>query len=764
MSLLKKGRKIDLENHGLFFYPIGVAHGYTGNAVNINAPFQMNADRSQLLDEASSSWNAWLLQCASDLTMELLIADWMRRFGADAYLAVNPSGMPASAGDAYSSALKEQLADLECWPTRARLPGRGKGVVFSKAGDLVIPDSKELDGFLQDNKRYLDQGLGERPGIFEMAKAFGAKSFGLSSLVRLRCADKDGKVLATKLNEREADFHYKNYARSLSNVDRQGEFAQALDALSRKLTRDHKEDLRTSRSTLTTAGTLDAPSGPLWMVDEEIASLGLVPPSKQLHPHLHKFRAVASLCAKFDIVKWIRVVAEKSSHGKASAEEREALYRHIIGTHGKFDRKTKSLLRNSPVLKDHQGHWVAPAAITGRRVSGASNLGPVLHFPHQDYTSDSDLGRALGFRKKVDGDDLVSFAKLVAENNEYAERFEDALWKLKRLLSPQVIKKLSNYTFLRNSLGGVTQPSNTFLHTQPNGICLGQEAPFVVGDRPSLYKLLGCREVPRSEDILKHISGLRERRNPPANPDILYTTLVEILRSERKALDSHSGDEILWIEGAFHAPSTVLIGPRHSKVFLDAVPQIVGATPSFRKSAEHLGAHLQPRPQHWLRLLQWHAQNYEHAQRPIPSGERYSLREAYKGMSSLPEGISREAPILLDQSGLLHSLKDAEAETYLIDDDPQLSQSASKLAVPVSFADHNSVGNLAFFTEVGVKKLTEIRKAVGTRLGESAPAPTRVNVGTLLSKIHSNDFASAVSRLARSCVAVNIEGQGCSSR
>ena len=187
-------------------------------------------------------------------------------------------------------------------------------------------------------------------------------------------------------------------------------------------------------------------------------------------------------------MKWTRDVAERSGHATASEEEREALYLHIIGTKGKLDRKTKSLLRKSPVLKDHQGHWVAPSAITGSRVSGARHLEPVLHFPHQDYSSDSDLSRALGFRRKVDGDDLVSFAKLVAENNEYAERFEEALWNLRRLLSPQVLRKLSHYAFVRNSLGGVSQPGNTYLRTPLNGVSLGQETPFVVGDRPSLYR------------------------------------------------------------------------------------------------------------------------------------------------------------------------------------------------------------------------------------------------------------------------------------
>ena len=748
VSLRKKGEKIDLENDGMFFYPIGVANSHTGNAVSINAPFQMNSDRSQIVDKASSSWNAWLLKCASELTMELLTSDWVKRFGADAYLAVNPSRLSASAGDSYGNALEEQLRELKCWPTRARLPGRGEKVVFRKAGELVIPESKELDGFLQ-NQNYLDQGLADRPGVNEMAEEFGAKSFGLSSLVRLRCADKEnGKALATKLNEKAANFHYRKYSSSLCSIDTQSKFALALDSLSRKLTKAHKDDLGGTASTLTAANTLEAPRGRLWVVDEDIASLGLVPPIRQLHPKLHQFKAVVSLCEKFDIVKWTRDVAERSGDGTASEEEREALYQHIIETRGKLDRKTKSLLRKSPVLKDHQGHWMAPSAITGRRVPGARHLEPVLHFPHQDYSGDSDLSRALGFRKKVDGEDLVSFAKLVAENNEYAERFEEALWSLKRLLNPQVIKKLSSYPFVRNSLGKVSQPGNTYLRTQQNDVCLGRDAPFVVGDRPSLYKLLGCQEMPRSGDILKHISALRNRQEPPANRDVLYASLVDALQKEKQALHSQSGEEILWIANAFHAPAGVLIGPRHSRVFLNAVPLVVGATSSFQKSAQALGAFSQPQPQHWLLLLRWYAQKYEHTRGPVSTPERISLREAYKGMFSLPEGISKEDRVLLDQSGLLHALKDAEAGTYLIDDDPQLSHSASKQGMSVSFADHDSVGNLPFFTAIGVRKLTEVRQLVETRHGEPASAPARLNVDRLLSKVHSYHFASAVCRLA----------------
>ena len=384
LSLRTKGQKIDLRNDGVFFYPIGVANGYTGNAVSINAPFQMNADRSQILDKASSSWNAWLLKCASELTMELLTSDWVRRFGADAYLAVNPSRMSAPGADGYGTALKEQLSELKCWPTRARLSGRGKKVIFSKAGELVIPEPKELDGFLGDH-RYLDQDLADHAEVRDMARAYGAKSFGLSSLVRLRCADKNSEALATTLNEKDANFLYVDYASMLLSVDRQRKFAQALDAFSRRLTREHKEDLRTTASTLTAAGTLDAPNDPLWIVDERISTLGLVPPERQLHPRLHQFKTLVSFCEKFDIVKWTRDVAKRSGEGTASEEEREALYQHIIGAKGKLDRKTKSVLRKSPVLKDHRGHWVAPSAITGRARPRSPPFGTGLAFSSSGF-------------------------------------------------------------------------------------------------------------------------------------------------------------------------------------------------------------------------------------------------------------------------------------------------------------------------------------------------------------------------------------------
>ena len=249
-----------------------------------------------------------------------------------------------------------------------------------------------------------------------MAKESGAKSFGLGSLVHLRCGGKDSDSLSTKPAKGEAVYYFSSFPEPLLDGDRQEKMARTLDVLSRRLSKDNREDLLHSQTTLTADGTLGAPSSPLWVVESSISSVALVPQADQLHPRLHKYRAVAGLCKTFDIVSWVRGVALKAQGGEVGDEERESLYRYVVERHGKFDRKTTSILRRSPILKDHHGRWVAPTSIIGRRVAGASSLEPVLHFPNADYYSDTQMGRALGFRRKVNGEDFGELRQACREH------------------------------------------------------------------------------------------------------------------------------------------------------------------------------------------------------------------------------------------------------------------------------------------------------------------------------------------------------------
>ena len=63
----------------------------------------MTGDRSQIQDQGNSPWNKWLLETASDFTMEMLTTDWFHRFGPSAYEAVHPNKNAAPAGDTFAN-------------------------------------------------------------------------------------------------------------------------------------------------------------------------------------------------------------------------------------------------------------------------------------------------------------------------------------------------------------------------------------------------------------------------------------------------------------------------------------------------------------------------------------------------------------------------------------------------------------------------------------------------------------------------------------
>ena len=84
---LYRGRP-DTSSLGMVYYPLGATLARTGNLVSLNAPFEMDNNRANIVSPSSSSWNEWLLQELVELTTRLLVTDWYERFGAGAYLAL----------------------------------------------------------------------------------------------------------------------------------------------------------------------------------------------------------------------------------------------------------------------------------------------------------------------------------------------------------------------------------------------------------------------------------------------------------------------------------------------------------------------------------------------------------------------------------------------------------------------------------------------------------------------------------------------------
>src|SRR5229473_5885743 len=320
VSLPIRGKRIDLSQRGLFYYPIGIKTAFTGSAVSVNAPFQMDADRTKLID---SEWNRWLASEAADLTSELLIHHWLDRFGSDAYLSVlrytdaNPPW--------FAEEIQSHLKTVACWPTRMR---DGSATILRKAEEIIVPIDPVLDGFLEDDK-YLDPRIASVEKLRNNLVEFGALRFGLNSLVRLRSAGSDEKALATKVATSEANYHFTNYQTALSEPNQQVRMAAALTKLSRQLSNQNRKDLKETRSTLAADGSLQR-AADLLLVNRAIWDVCPVPLSRRLDRKLLDFKAIANLCDPFQVGDWVRQVAERARLGTILEEEHQALYQYLL--------------------------------------------------------------------------------------------------------------------------------------------------------------------------------------------------------------------------------------------------------------------------------------------------------------------------------------------------------------------------------------------------------------------------------------------------
>lgn len=740
-SLRLQRGKIDISKPGIFYYPLGMSRNYTGTAINISAPFKLDNDRTRIISPEISPWNQWLLNEATDLVIQLIKSEWLERFQSDAFISLKQITNPVTS--AFIDNIGGYLNNQAIWPTRKKKRGR---MQFVKASELVVPESEDLDGFLSDIS-YLDYRLSQDFRTRDMAIKYGAKRFTINSLVRLRCAGKEDNILRAKLIN-EANYYFSNYPKALEKEKLQVKFSESFDNNYRKLSKSNREDLKNSPTTLAADGVLRSPSTQLWVIEPTIATVCPLLKSQRLHPALVSSKVISKLCRKFDPSQWAREIGEKAKEGIASQEEQIALYKYILTTHGHLSRRAQIDLRKAPVLPDHRGEWNSPRSIISRNATYAKRLTDVLHFPHRDYAKDKELARSLRFKKRVNSRDLLEYARLIETRPELAEYFEETLQLASKLLNPSTIKQLKSISFLRSSLGGMLSPLEIYLRNSINNICLGEDAPFILGSRTKLYKQLGCREEPMAKDITNHIANLRERNEALAKPETVYSALVRTLMKERLPLSHYQDEPIIWNGSDYSIPSDTLIGSHHKKIFLYSVPQVDRVSSELKSYLLALGANSIPQVRHWEKLLIWLGQKYQGIDSPITAIERRSLIEAYSNLPGIPRDIVSSTCCLLDQDGFLHPISDIESGLFVIADDPQLARAARDQKAEITFANTNDLRVLQFYNLAGVPGLVEICELKSSRVGNRVNPTYRVNTSRILDRIRAPEFASALETLA----------------
>lgn len=685
-------KRINLGQHGHFYYPLKAPASSTGCVVSVSAPFELNTDRSGINDNV---WNDWLIDKAVDLAIDLLKDDWFNRYGIDAFKALIGNGT-ASTGRFFSK-IVERLSEDACWPTQEKAE-----VSLASASQLVIPAAEEYSGFLSATQ-YLDRSLAADAALCELVEKYGAKRFTLSSLVRLRCAGEDVGILKTKV-DKDADFHYTNYARCMAGIDVQRRQAKALSAYTRKLTKQHKDDLTNTASTLTAAGEL-MPAAQLMIVSDDLWDDCPEPLATRLHPELIPYKAISDRCRTFNEEQWLIDAAGRAATAAPDDRERETLYRKLLTRTTPISRAALSALRNNPVIKNQRGEWVAPAAMVHLKKPLASLLDPVIDAPSHDVLKAPGLIARLRIRDALNGDDLVRYARSLVERPGMAERFEKLLIDNLKLLRPAVIEELRAIPCLKARSGQLAAPARLHLDTTANRLCIGDGDRIVGGSNELLYRKLKLNAAPGFETLLSLIERRRAEGSAPHRPALLYPALVEAMRRERRAKAEIAKMPICWVQDGYYAPLEILVGPRIASPLAEALP-VYRHSDDIARAYQELGAPVLATDVHWTRFFQ-HVGTAWVKDVPLDARRQRVLLQAYstRGTFGLPQGVEG-VHCLMDNRARLFTLRDLREGKLVEPDFQALEVALRNTNSEIGVIDQSA--SRAFFERLGIRPLSAI--------------------------------------------------------
>jgi hypothetical protein len=268
-------------------------------------------------------------------------------------------------------------------------------------------------------------------------------------------------------------------------------------------------------------------------VEQAIWEVCPEPTLNRLHPSLAPHRAIAGLCQAFDERNWIVSAAGRASSGRIEEAEREALYSKLLADWTTISRRTLTALRDSPMVKNLRGQWVAPSEMVTLKGAEAKLMSPVVNMPSKELMARPDLLARLRIRDRMNGDDVLAYATSIQERPQTAQRFESLLNDNQRLLTPALVEQLGGVAFLSARSGELACPSDLHFDTPTNRLCFGDDDRLVGGSNEALYRRLRIREHPTPEALLEILASSRQRSERPSRPDVLYPALVAALSRDR---------------------------------------------------------------------------------------------------------------------------------------------------------------------------------------------------------------------------------------
>ncbi|TAU85684.1 DUF3883 domain-containing protein [Rhizobium leguminosarum] len=703
VSVALKSKKPITDRMGFCYYPLQAAQSQTGCAVSVSAPFELDADRSRNIE---GDWNTWLNNQAADLVADLVGSDWLGRFGPAAYDLTRQQG---SEKQAFAALVLDRLKTRPCWPNAL-----GE---YGLASATIVPSYPALYGHVAE-KNYLHQDLAADPEIAALAVTCGARRFTIASLIRLRCGGEKAEGLHTKLPNGDASFRYvDDLAR---DPDRQHRSASALTQLSKHLSTQNRRDVRATSSTLSATGEL-RPAETLILVSPDMWETCPELLSSRLHPILRDDTVVSRHCQPFDLARWIEQAASRAAEGTGTDAEREALYQHLIKPETKLSSRLLGIVRRSPVIKDTTGGWARPDGVALLSARDARLVSRVVSAPAPEVARRADLIERLSIRRKITWEDLVALAKVVETEPTMADAFEDLLRRHQKLITPRVVRALSNIAFLRSRAGGLAAPGRLHL---PSGINLSLLADTeLLLDEREIYRHLGCPTRPDAAVLVEVLERARYAGLTPPVPSLLYPALADALRADRPSIVALTDAPVLFVDDTYVTPHATLVSSRPARCLQAAIPVMRGGG-AMAEAYLTLGASPAPRSHHWVAFFEWIDRQASAAKGKVSITQRDLVRDAYRHLATfgLPLHLASDTLCLLSNQDTVHSLDELASGHFLENDYPELADALTKAKADIAFADRDEASRI-IFRQKGIQALSARCGDGRVQLGSPATAP-----------------------------------------
>jgi hypothetical protein len=753
---LTQKRRIRDSTMGRLFYPIAANNGMTGNHFSINAPFTLDTVRSGLAPQ--DELNELLLKEAASFAACLCRNVLVSKFGTSSYLLLKQTSN--SNAEIFLEKLYSEILSQKCILNNKYVKGSeiDSESMFCQ-DDLYLPcriverngvkryyPARDLYGFIGIEKCITSEIEDiELRGLF--VSKMSAKPFTIHDVVCLKVND---YVLRSQDSFEGWHFTTKEaFDKKMLRERMQRKYANAINNHFKELSDKERANLKASYSWLSALGRLR----PLTGKDQLFRWKGKLPEfpgfdiDDLVHPCISNNPVIQRLhMASYDVNKsLLSATIPKLERGELDEDKKMELINFIVDNTSALSKQVMKALKKQQIFMDSKGRFVEFCRLVKASKPEAEIFGDVISIPCKKLLSSRVFLKRFGIRHKVNDDDIIRKvdqfyeAKNAVNRNELLS-FEAYLNKKK--ISSRVVDHLKDKFLILCTNNTIVNPSSQTIYydTKKMTSLVGNGVLHAKGNFKRIFRKLGVRFQPLSDDIHSFIVKLREMSKPPPDRSLLYTELAKTLLRDGKSFGDFQDDAIIYLQGRYHRPKDVFLNTTFRGVLLDSKAYLKAKGKLYQSLIE-LGCKLEPREEDYIDFLRWVSSRLqEHLHDDL--GKKYVLlvHHAYSNLSS-SDSVDLDDNIILTHNGQMVSRKEILSQRIYLDNDPELSGKIKSDKIPIWFADCGQKG----YNFMGILQVPRLSDSV-ILVEKKVKMPQTADEGAtnLLLRLKSDEVINAI--------------------